>query len=105
MNDASINLLTARKMTDSERDFQTQRFCRQVLQLERQPDFPDGRYLREEDTQAEISKHLNDPHRTNSGPPPRYRLRVFKELLSRIEASIDDWDKYVRNKSVATFVV
>ena len=28
-------------------------------------------------------------------PPPRYEFRVLKELLSRIEASIDDWEQHV----------
>ncbi|KKA26872.1 hypothetical protein TD95_003276 [Thielaviopsis punctulata] len=88
----------------SERNFRIQRFCRQVLQLERQPEFPSGEFLREEATQAEISQLLNDPQRTNSGPPPRYKLRIFKDLLTRIEASIDDWDKYGVNEDIAEAV-
>lgn len=67
------------------------RFCRQYLQLELSLDFPAPELLREEATQDEIYNVFT----THPQPPVRYRLRTLKELIKRIESSIDDWDSHV----------
>ncbi|PHH52388.1 Protein-lysine N-methyltransferase EFM3 [Ceratocystis fimbriata CBS 114723] len=85
-------------MDQNNSSFQVQRFCRQYFQLERELDFPTAEYLRDEEVQRKISFCINDPLRSHSGPPPRYKLRAIKELVSRIEASINDWDKYGVNE-------
>ncbi|KAL5604874.1 hypothetical protein BROUX41_001795 [Berkeleyomyces rouxiae] len=87
-------------MGDQNSTFQVQRFCRQYFQLERDLDFPAAEYLREEAVQAQISQYINDPLRTDSGPPPRYRLRALKSLVSYIESSISDWDEHGVNEDL-----
>ena len=74
--------------------FQVDRFCRQYLQLEPQLDFPDAHLLKEAEVQDSIYARLF-AGAVQYGPPPRYRLRTLKELVSRIEASIDDWEQHV----------
>lgn len=71
------------------------RFCGQFLQLEREPEFPDGSLLREDGVQAVLYRRLFDGALAHP-PPPRYQLRVLKRLVSRIEQSIEDWDLHVR---------
>lgn len=39
-------------------------------------------------------KKLFAPDALTCAPPLRYQLRILKELVSRIEASIDDWDQH-----------
>ncbi|KFA77278.1 hypothetical protein S40288_01319 [Stachybotrys chartarum IBT 40288] len=73
--------------------FQVDRFCRQYLQLEPQLDFPDAHLLKEAEVQDSIYARLF-AGAVQYGPPPRYRLRTLKELVSRIEASIDDWEQH-----------
>ncbi|KAM0280814.1 hypothetical protein ACHAQH_003844 [Verticillium albo-atrum] len=74
--------------------FQANRFCRQFLQLERDLDYPEGPILREECTQKAIYKQLFSPDGPPFTPSVRYQLRVLKELVQRIEASIEDWDTH-----------
>lgn len=71
------------------------RFCRQYLQLEPSPQFPDDHLLREDATQVYLYGKLFAPDALTYAPPPRYQLRILKELVSRIEGSIDDWEQYV----------
>jgi hypothetical protein len=71
------------------------RFGRQYLQLERSPRYPDGSVLRCEQAQAYLYETLFKPGAVPYPPPIRYRLRVLKELLSRIEQSIDNWEDFV----------
>lgn len=75
------------------------RFCRQYLQLERDLDFPSPTLLREEHIQNELYRRIFSDRPDSHPPPPRYKLRVLKELVKRIEASIDDWDRYVSKKA------
>ncbi|KAK6067102.1 hypothetical protein SCUP515_10306 [Seiridium cupressi] len=70
------------------------RFCRQYLQLERDLDFPDSSLLREEHIQAALYNQLFADGAVAYPLPPRYRLRVLKEMMSRIETSIEDWEQH-----------
>ncbi|KAI0879928.1 putative methyltransferase-domain-containing protein [Annulohypoxylon maeteangense] len=70
------------------------RFCRQYLQLERDLDYPSPTLLREADVQNSLYNQIFRDGALNYYPPPRYQLRVLKELMSKIEASIEDWDSH-----------
>ncbi|KAI0891156.1 putative methyltransferase-domain-containing protein [Annulohypoxylon nitens] len=70
------------------------RFCRQYLQLERDLDYPSSTLLREADVQESLYNRIFADGVLDYPPPPRYQLRVLKELTSRIEASIEDWDSH-----------
>lgn len=74
---------------------QVDRFCHQYLQLEANLDFPQDEYIRLDDVQDDVYKRVFSHDASNFGPPDRYRARILKELVSRIESAIDDWDKYV----------
>lgn len=74
------------------------RFCRQYLQLEHPLDFPEGALLREEGVQQVLFRELWADGALSHPPPPRYQLRVLKELVSKIEASIEDWEQHVRTQ-------
>jgi len=80
----------------ASRNPQTARFCWQYLQLEQSLDFPDGELLRDEAVQETIYQQLFAPNAPTPLPPARYRLRVLKELTSRIESAIEDWETHVR---------
>lgn len=71
------------------------RFCWQYLQLENSPDFPAPETLREEACQEELFRRLFADGALAHPPPHRYQLAVLKELVGRIEASIEDWDEHV----------
>ncbi|KAI1211487.1 putative methyltransferase-domain-containing protein [Annulohypoxylon truncatum] len=70
------------------------RFCRQYLQLERDLDYPSSILLREADVQDTLYNQIFADGALDYSPPPRYQLRVLKELMSKIEASIEDWDSH-----------
>ncbi|KAK7906516.1 Protein-lysine N-methyltransferase EFM3 [Apiospora marii] len=70
------------------------RFCSQYLQLERDLDFPSGQVLREAHVQDALHRRLFADDALAHPPPARYQLRVLKELVSRIETSIEDWDEH-----------
>ncbi|ETS81186.1 hypothetical protein PFICI_06188 [Pestalotiopsis fici W106-1] len=70
------------------------RFCRQYLQLENELDFPEPKLLREEHVQSAIFERLFADAATSYPPPPRYELRVLKDLMSKIEDSIEDWEQH-----------
>ena len=74
---------------------QVDRFCRQYLQLVLHIDYPDGVHLRNDIVQQCIYARLFKEILTHQGPPPRYQLRVLKELTKRIEQSIQDWEEEV----------
>lgn len=78
-------------------DAQVHRFCRQYLQLESHLDYPDPDLLKRPETQYAIYEKLFSACSVASDrrPPARYQVRCLKELLARIEASIDDWEEYV----------
>ncbi|SPO06569.1 uncharacterized protein DNG_09259 [Cephalotrichum gorgonifer] len=70
------------------------RFIHQYLQLEKTLDYPAADLLRQSWAQEALYESLFADGAVRFSPPPRYRLRVLKELLQRIEASIDDWDEH-----------
>ncbi|KAG5796483.1 hypothetical protein H9Q69_004448 [Fusarium xylarioides] len=73
---------------------QVDRFCHQYLQLQSDLDYPEASLLKTSQVQDEFYERLFADGAVGYGPPPRFQLRVLKELMSRIEASIDDWEEY-----------
>ncbi|KAM0256607.1 hypothetical protein ACHAQJ_004894 [Trichoderma viride] len=74
---------------------QVDRFCHQYLQLEQTLKYPEPQHLRRSDVQEAIYQRLFADDSLPAGPPPlRYQVRVLKELVSCIEASIEDWDEH-----------
>ncbi|KAH7351197.1 putative methyltransferase-domain-containing protein [Rhexocercosporidium sp. MPI-PUGE-AT-0058] len=71
---------------------QLDRFCRQYLQVTLELDYPTEEYLRHDAFQQSLYSLLFSED-VQYVPPPRYQLRVLKELMKRIEASILDWDE------------
>lgn len=80
-------------MTPSE--LQVSRFCHQYLQLEHDLDFPHSSSLKTSEVQDALYNRLFADDALCFSPPQRYQLRTLKELMARIEASIDDWDEFV----------
>lgn len=74
---------------------QLDRFCRQYLQVTLQLDYPTEEHLRNDAFQQSLYSRVFSED-VQYIPPPRYQLRVLKELVKRIEQSIQDWDKEVR---------
>lgn len=72
---------------------QVNRFCNQYLQLEPELDFPDASLLKTQQVQDALYTRLFADGAVQFGPPQRYQLRVLKELMKKVEASIDDWDE------------
>ncbi|KAI1269984.1 FAM86A protein [Xylariaceae sp. FL1019] len=70
------------------------RFCRQYLQLENHLDYPPDALLKLDEVQSVLYKNLFAHHALSHPPPERYQLKVLKELVAKIEQSIDDWDQY-----------
>ncbi|KAK2625892.1 hypothetical protein QTJ16_005204 [Diplocarpon rosae] len=71
---------------------QLNRFCRQYLQGTIDLDYPADKQLRDNAFQQCIYDRCFSEDIKYS-PPPRYQLRVLKELARRIENSIQDWDQ------------
>jgi hypothetical protein len=82
---------------DTRENMQTERFCRQFLQLEPTVKYPEGHFLRLSEVQETLYQRLFADGVVTFPPPPRYQLKVLKELISRIEASIEDWEEHVRH--------
>lgn len=57
-------------------------------------DFPDGEYLCDASVQETLYEQLFSEDIKNPAPV-RYQLRILKELVKRIEGSIEDWELYV----------
>lgn len=76
-------------------DEQVQRYCSQYLQLEPSPVLPAPEILREASVQEAIFDNVFAEHAVRYGPPVRYQLRMLKQLVAQIEASIEDWDEHV----------
>lgn len=74
---------------------QLDRFCRQYLQISLELDYPDSELLRQDAFQVAIYTTLFQDGALEHSPPPRYQLRVLKELTKRIEESIQDWEEEV----------
>lgn len=71
------------------------RFCRQYLQLEPDLDYPRAEFLQLAQVQDSIYSSLFADGAVEFAPPESHQLRVLKELTSRIEASIVDWEEHV----------
>ncbi|KAH8671673.1 hypothetical protein BX600DRAFT_510337 [Xylariales sp. PMI_506] len=91
---ASVDGATAPTAATIPEDASIVRFCRQYLQLERELDYPGPEHLREDTVQSAIYDRLFADGALAHPPPPRYQLRVLKQLVARIEASIEDWDQH-----------
>ncbi|TLS21039.1 uncharacterized protein PpBr36_10703 [Pyricularia pennisetigena] len=78
------------------------RFCWQYLQLEQRLDYPSPKSLRTEECQSRLFSRLFAPGALPHPPPHRYQLRVLKELVGRIEASIEDWEEHGISDDLAT---
>lgn len=74
---------------------QVARFSNQYVQVESDLDFPEPSVLKFAHVQDALYQTLFADGALKFGPPSRYQLRVLKELVKRVEASIDDWDEYV----------
>ncbi|KAH6627289.1 putative methyltransferase-domain-containing protein [Chaetomium sp. MPI-SDFR-AT-0129] len=72
---------------------QVSRFCWQNLQLEQTPIFPDPELLREEEVQDTIYQRVFSDA-IASRPPLRYQVKVLKELITKIESAIEDWERH-----------
>jgi len=79
--------------TNSRR--QLDRFCRQYLQLQLDLDYPDEECLRNDIFQQSLHARLFEQNTIEYAAPPRYQLRVLKEITRRIEQSIQDWEEEV----------
>lgn len=77
----------------SQRQFNL--FKRQYLQLQIPLKYPDPESLRQEAFQKVLFEGVFKDGAIPHGPPKRYKFRVLKELVARIEASIIDWDQEV----------
>ncbi|KAL2071223.1 hypothetical protein VTL71DRAFT_12458 [Oculimacula yallundae] len=71
---------------------QLDRFCRQYLQVTLELNYPAEEHLRRDAFQQSLYTRLFSED-VQYVPPQRYQLRVLKELMKRIEASIQDWDE------------
>ncbi|KAK4657536.1 hypothetical protein QC762_213860 [Podospora pseudocomata] len=85
----------------SSQNPQVTRFCWQCLQLDAAPEYPDGEVLCLDAVQEEIYKKLFG-HDVAFPLPPRYGLKVLKELTSRIERSIVDWEEHEISDNLMT---
>ncbi|KAL2118730.1 hypothetical protein VTJ04DRAFT_8390 [Mycothermus thermophilus] len=63
------------------------------LQGDPAPDFPEPDQLRQERVQEFIHAHLFSDE-IPLRPPVRYRVRILKQLISKIEDSIEDWEQH-----------
>jgi hypothetical protein len=52
--------------------------------------WPEGAALKQPDVQAWMFREMFDADHVKSPPPDRYQLRVFKLLVSKLEAAIVD---------------
>jgi len=70
-------------------------FRRQYLQLQVGVRYPDPQCLRQEIFQRFLEEELFEEDSVEYQPPKRYQIRVLKELIKRVEASITDWEEEV----------
>ncbi len=86
-------------MSDLSLDAQQQLtiFKRQYFQLQTAIRYPVAEVLRQDHFQQALHNELFSKDKNGHQPPQRYQLRILKELVSRIESSIVDWDEEVRN--------
>lgn len=74
---------------------QLNKFKRQYLQLQGKIIYPDNQFLQDSNFQEAIYKEIFSEEALKHPPPNRYKLRILKELLQRIEESITDWEEQV----------
>jgi len=74
---------------------QFNRFKRQYLQLQVDPAYPKKECLKNEEFQNQLYARIFSEDAMKYFPPQRYQLRILKELMKRIEASIIDWEEEV----------
>lgn len=72
---------------------QLDRFCRQYLQILLELDYPTPEHLRQDALQQALYARLFKEGALDHEPPQRYQLRVLKEIIKRIEESIQDWEE------------
>ncbi|KAJ2901727.1 uncharacterized protein MKZ38_001537 [Zalerion maritima] len=77
----------------TQAEVEVMHFCHQALQLEQHLDFPNGRLLRHNGCQDLLFRYLFSD-KILYPLPPRYRLRILKQLVAEVEASIEDWDEH-----------
>lgn len=79
---------------------------RQYLQLvdPSQLRWPDAQVLKSSGVQSWIFLHIFDESSVKSPPPERYRLRVLKLLISKLERSIVDPEEDVRFPVSSSFL-
>jgi hypothetical protein len=79
---------------------------RQYLQLvdPSQLRWPDAQVLKSSEVQSWIFLHMFDESSVKSPPPERYRLRVLKLLISKLERSIVDPEEDVRFPVSSSFL-
>ena len=69
-------------------------FYRQYLQQVNEPIFPAAKTLLDQYVQEQIYRYMFDPSQANL-PPARYRKRILKTILERIDSVIEDPDEEV----------
>lgn len=74
---------------------QLNRFCCQYLQLQPSLDYPDKENIRKDLFQQALYARLFAENAIEHAPPQRYQFRVLKELIRRIEDSIQDREEEV----------
>jgi hypothetical protein len=79
------------------------RFCRQYLQLHLKLDYPDAEYLCYAAFQEALYVRLFQKDSIQHPPPNSYQFRVLKELVKRIEQSIQNWDEEVSVYGLVSF--
>lgn len=79
-------------MTDQDAWVTLASFRRQYYQLvdPSQLRWLPGSVLKSPEVQSWIFSHLFDAEKNSNLPPDRYRLRVLKVLISKLEKAIDD---------------
>ena len=82
------------------------RFRRQYLQLVEpsQLKWLEGNVIKASEVQAWIFDHLFSADHNATLPPDRYRLRVLKVLISKLEKAIDDPEEDVWFSSMSCFL-
>jgi len=74
---------------------QLNKFKRQYLQLQGKIIYPENQFLQDSNFQEALYKDIFLEGALKHPPPNRYRLRILKKLLQRIEESITDWEEQV----------
>lgn len=65
------------------------------MQLHAELQYPSAESLRQDSFQQALQDRVFGEDAMPYHPPERYQLRVLKELMKRIESSIEDWDEEV----------